>query len=80
MPRKFVDAVNGLAPTDPCLPLVHTTTSPIFEYDIVPSEQLEPKECHVYRKEELAYLFYWFAVKSNCYYWADRNWKDFSCS
>lgn len=58
MPSKFVDAVSGLAPADPCLPLVHTTSSPTFEYFIAPSGQLKARECPVYRKEELAYLFY----------------------
>jgi hypothetical protein len=58
MPSKFVDVVNGLAPVEPCLPLVHTTSAPTFEYYIAESGQLKAKECPVYRKEELVYLFY----------------------
>jgi hypothetical protein len=58
MPRKFADAVNGLVPADPCLPLVHTTSAPTFEYYIEPSGLLEVRKCPVYRKEDLSYLFY----------------------
>ncbi|MBF0306254.1 MAG: hypothetical protein HQL41_11460, partial [Alphaproteobacteria bacterium] len=58
MPSKFIDAVRGQAPADPCLPLVHTTSAPTFEYFIATSGQLEAKECPVYSKEKLAYLFY----------------------
>jgi hypothetical protein len=58
MPKKFVDAVSGLAPAGPYLPLVHTTSAPTFEFYIEPSGQLEARACPVYRKEELVYLFY----------------------
>lgn len=57
MPATFIKALTGQSATAPALPLVHTTSSPTFEYDIGPQGKLAAKTCKVY-KEDLVYFFY----------------------
>lgn len=57
MPPKFIDALNGATPVLPALPLVHTTTSVDFEYEIEPNGILKAQTCKVYA-EDLIYFFY----------------------
>lgn len=57
MPPKFIDALAGTTPITPALPLVHTTSSPDFEYEIGPNSVLKAQKCKVYA-EDLVYFFY----------------------
>lgn len=57
MPPKFIDALNGATPILPALPLIHTTTSVDFEYEIGLNAILKAQTCKVYA-EDLIYFFY----------------------
>lgn len=57
MPPKFIDALTGAVSVTPTLPLVHTTSSPDFEYEIGPNSVLKAQKCKVYA-EDLVYFFY----------------------
>jgi hypothetical protein len=58
MPRKFRDALSETATDLPPLPLVHTTSSPTFEFFLADaSRRLEARNCKVYN-EPLLYFFY----------------------
>lgn len=59
MPKKFRDAIGTTAPTLSVLPLVHTTSSPVFEYFLAgeSSQTLKADHCSVY-DEALLYCFY----------------------
>jgi len=59
MPKKFCDAIEGVAATVPILPLVHTTSSPAFEFSItsLSPQALKTNHCKVYN-ESLLYTFY----------------------
>lgn len=58
MAKKFCDAVSKAATAVPSLPLVHTTSSPTFEFFLADaSRRLETRNCKVYN-EPLLYFFY----------------------
>jgi hypothetical protein len=58
MPKKFSDALNNTATGLSPLPLVHTTSSPTFEFFLADApRRLEARNCKVYN-EPLLYFYY----------------------
>ena len=62
MAKRFRDAIGRTNAALPTLPLVHTTSSPTFEYFLAPppgesSQTLRATDCPVY-KEVLLYFYY----------------------